>query len=296
VGLTLGDYVKFRRKVEMYQWKEVPALRPDGGENGGVTYTRVWSTVPIDSTRFRDKTHHKNSTHWPLGQMEKTADQVCIGEAYRLSPKQLALMDWYIPRPVRDEEVDNMRDEWKDYLHAEGRYLYWGSKNAMQPDVGDVRISYETVVHDYISIMGEQIGNTFTAWTGGTAVHRDEEAPLIMKPTDYVLFVDEGNVGPAMMIERRSTDNPWRVWMTRFVVVWFMFGGLAAVLAPFSSHLSTTPFFHCFAFGGFWLTCILTSLLACMLLAALPWLKWRPKMALSLLAAPVGLTVLCLVF
>jgi hypothetical protein len=96
--------IRLRRTVEIYQWKETKETeRRDKSDDASdrvttYTYTKEWSSEPIDSATFRESGHY-NLRLFPFSQHEEKARQVTLG-AFQLPAALVSKMDMFEPVPV----------------------------------------------------------------------------------------------------------------------------------------------------------------------------------------------------
>ena len=85
-GVVAPNSYRLKRKVEMYQWREV---RRDHGDRAEFTYETVWSETKIESGSFHDHAQHTNPSHtWPFASRTFEATNVTLGK-FRLRPDQV---------------------------------------------------------------------------------------------------------------------------------------------------------------------------------------------------------------
>jgi len=162
--VTAANMIKLKRVVEMYQWEE--------SAYGYVyySYSPVWSEPVIDSKQFRESAEHHNPA-MPVKGKTFIANTVKLG-AFTLSSHFLEKMDiekidHYQWLPM---QKDNFYQLPKD-IHAElnkpihlndGNY-YLG-KNPAHPQIGDLRIRFEVMKPEILSVIAKQSGSLLTPY------------------------------------------------------------------------------------------------------------------------------------
>lgn len=85
-GIIAQNSYRLKRKVEMYQWREI--VKKDGDDTH-YRYEETWSEDPIDSTKFHDFSGHQNpSNAWPFRSRTFEASTIMLGK-FRLRPDQI---------------------------------------------------------------------------------------------------------------------------------------------------------------------------------------------------------------
>lgn len=137
------------RHVEMFQWREVRV-------GGDVHYELDWVDRPIDSSRFAQPSGHGNPERFPVQGKQFESGQVRVG-GYVLSPTLVhALPGSEVLAPDMKSVPPNLAASFT----LNDRYLTTSAKPA-QPRLGDLRVSWETVpaqdVTVFAQIDGEQL-------------------------------------------------------------------------------------------------------------------------------------------
>ena len=148
------NVVKYRRTVEMYQWQE-------NKDSSNVTYTAVWSDEVIDSNNFKDPLRHANPRMME-NKIEMTADPVLVNE-FELDKALVDQLSKYEPLAVDDK----VWAAWPQFMqvrfkrHGAGYYVGVNPNvagNPAAPKIGDLRIQFEVVPLQTVSIVARQSG------------------------------------------------------------------------------------------------------------------------------------------
>lgn len=135
LGVSAGaGVIALMRRVEMRQWRERCA-------GTACNYVLVWSTRPIDSSRFREPGGHDNPARLPFSSDRFVATDVRLG-AYRLDAMLVekvlqasAPLAW----PVR---ADQLPENLAATFRERDGVLYAGGD---KPAAGDLRVSFRIV-------------------------------------------------------------------------------------------------------------------------------------------------------
>jgi len=158
-SVTLAGAIRLKRDVMMYQWKQSEHSETHKNVGGSETttttynYSKDWSATPINSSDFKHPEGHSNPTMTLRGAVFD-ADTVKIG-AFRLDSSLVQKLTSY--------------ESWRaGYSHGaggnssfrrEGEEFYRGA-SPDQPAIGDMRVSYEVIKPQPVSVVAAQIGST----------------------------------------------------------------------------------------------------------------------------------------
>jgi hypothetical protein len=229
--------LKLHRTVYMYQWVEEShsetRKNSDGSETTKTTYTyhRDWVSHHVDSDQFQESYRHVNPPSMPYSSASFTADPITLG-AFTLSNEIVSHMDWY--SSFRGTlSVNNIPDSTRA---SNGNILVYGNSNSQEfyignnpsyPTVGDLRINYENVLEQRVSIIAVQMGDTFV--------------PYVAKAGKTILLVEQGvHTQQEMCIHAHQTATFW-AWLFRFVGFAVLWWGLASIAEPLSTILDIIP-------------------------------------------------------
>ncbi len=134
------------RHVEMFQWREVRV-------GSDVHYELDWVDRPVDSRKFEQQIGHANPERFPVLGKQFDAGQVRVG-GFVLSPAVLHALpgsDVLMPDPKR--VPPNLAASFAPY----DRYLTT-SVHPEQPRLGDLRVSWETVPTQDVTVFAQLDG------------------------------------------------------------------------------------------------------------------------------------------
>lgn len=286
-GETLSDpdfgvaanAIHLRRKVEMYQWQERSESRTEkkvGGATETTTtysYDKAWSERSIDSTRFEVPDGHGNPDSFPYAGRAVAASQVSVG-AFELSPSLIARIGGF--EPLAAPALGDLPLEIRRQARREGGGLYLG-RDPASPEIGDLRIAFETVTPQTVSLVAQQVGRSFAAYRTSNG--------------GEIELLHEGTATAEEMFSAAETGNRVLTWVLRLAGFLLLLIGFNLVVRPLSVLADVLP-----PVGN--LVALGTGLVASMMAAtvavgtvAVAWVFYRPVLGISLLALALALVV-----
>ena len=283
--LTDGDFgitapaIRLVRTAETYQWKEESKSEKRtkfGGSEETVTtyrYTKAWSSRHVDSSSFHEPEGHENPSS--LGWESRTVDagRVTCG-AFTLGQNLVSKINRAEPRPAAPGDEAGLRAQ--GFRVAQG--VFYKGADPGNPQVGDVRVRFEVVRPQTVSLVAVQRGSTFEAYRA--------------RAGSDILLLQEGEVSAADMFEAAVRANVVTTWLVRLGGFAAMFIGLALVLQPISVIGSVVPAVGKVLGTGFGLLSFVIAAVLSLTVMAFAWLAYRPLMAVSLMALAAGALVL----
>jgi len=273
--------VKLLRNVEMYQWVEHESRttrKKNGGGNETVTtydYKKEWAKGHVDSSEFKKPEGHENPGAPPYESKTFTAEPVNVG-AFTMSPAQVSQLNDSVALPVDAASAAQLPAEIKDKTQVKDGRFYMG-KDSASPEVGDVRISYEVVKPDTVSLVAVQTGSTF--------------APYQAKAGDSILLVEPGTHTAAEMFKTAQDRNAVLTWILRGVGFFMMFLGLFLTFRPIAVLADVVPLFGTALSAGIGLFAFLGAAILSFVTVAVAWIAVRPVLGISLLIVALGAVV-----
>lgn len=272
--------LKLRRRVEMYQWKESESRKTrkklGGGEETVTTYTysKTWDSKLIDSSRFQSSQDHRNPGRMEFAGHLVEARPVSLGD-FTLSASLLGQLDDYRDLPLAGEYA--LPASLAAKVRREGDGLYVGH-DAGNPQVGDLRIRFETVPPQEVSVVSRQKGASFE--------------PYLAKAGGTVDLIECGIVSADLMFKAAQDANRMITWLIRLGGFLLMLVGLSLVLRPLSVLADVVPLFGSIVGFGTGLIAGVVAGVSALGTIAVAWLAYRPLLAGSLIAAAVALLLL----
>ncbi len=274
-GLTLV------RSVEMYQWREEKKSEKrkklGGSEETTTTYTYKtgWSGTAIDSTDFRQPDGHRNPGRLPWESKTIVAERVTLG-AFTIPRDLVATIA--AREPLRLNAGGAAQAATLGLTIANGS-LYRGA-NPADPAVGDVRVQYEVVRPQVVSVVAVQRGNSFEGYT--------------TKAGTTILMLQKGTVAAEAMFTAAQSSNRLTAWVLRAVGFFLMFLGLFLVFRPVAVLGSVLPMLGSVLAGGVGFVAFFVALALSLVTISMAWMAYRPMLAIGLLvvaAAGVALMI-----
>jgi len=275
--------IKLARKVEMYQWKETKQKRKRKKLGGGTrtettyNYNKTWSERLIKSSSFGEPKGHQNPTEMAYQSTDTVAQKATVG-AFRLSDS--------LTRKVGggkrlNVEAEMLPEALKEQVKAAGGTYYVGP-NPATPTVGDLRISFTSVEPTTVSLIAQQVGETFQPYK--TEVGRPLE------------FLKTGSHTADQMFEAAMEANVAMTWGVRLLGFILMAVGLGLIANPLVVLADVIPFLGNLLGLGVALFAGAIALFLSLVTVAIAWIFCRPLLGIGLIAVAVavvaGLVVL----
>lgn len=272
------------RKVEMYQWREEKKTRRHkklgGGEETETTYEydRTWAEEEHDSGAFKVKDGHQNPP-MPLRSARWSAGAVTLG-AFTLSSALVAEIRKGEALTVDPREVAAPAALSGKGVQAWQGGLYFGA-NPASPAVGDVRVGYQVVRPQPVSVLSRQAGSTFGPFTTsvGTEIER----------------LDEGTLTAQQMFQAAKDEAAMIKWLLRAAGWFVMFVGFALIFKPLSVLADVVPFIGGLVGLGTAFVAFGLSAVGSLTTIAIAWIFYRPLIGGALLLCAGGLVALMIV-
>jgi hypothetical protein len=274
--------LKLKRIVELYQWTEgtqTETVEKFGGGTETTTtysYQQVWDDDLIDSSSFQDRANHNNPESKPLENQEQVASQVSVG-AYTLPNRLVNSISDYQRLDLNSDLLTALPYSQQEQWQVFNNYIYQ-SDNPSNPQIGDVRVWYQVLRPDLVSVIAKQKGSSLEPYT--------------TKNDKSIEMIRLGQVSAEEMFEGATQSNRLLTWMVRILGFFFIYIGLNTLLVPLSTFLSIIPFLaKIFRFASKLLVAII-SLVISLTVIALAWIFYRPVLAAALLLIAVGIIVI----
>ncbi len=275
-----ANAIRLERKVEMYQWKEEKHVRKEknagGSETTTTTYTykMAWSSSAIDSSGFKEAGHDNPAMEW-TGE-RKQSENVAFG-AFRLNQGQISSIgesqSYVIPTNlVCPVARVTLRGNTIYVANAETRGNPNDTRDVVStPRLGDVRVTYSYVMPHDVSVVSQQKGDTFVAYTA--------------KNGKKVQLLADGVKTAAEMFADAQTSNTMMCWAIRLAGFLMMFFGLQMTFKPLSVLGDVLPVLGNVVEMGTSVVSFLIALPCALVTIAIAWLFYRPVLGVALLAA-----------
>ncbi|MCB1643790.1 MAG: TMEM43 family protein, partial [Xanthomonadales bacterium] len=263
------DALRLSRKVEMYQWDEDKRTK-DGKTR--YSYDREWSERHIDSSRFHES-GHDNPPPPPYSSEDYVVRDARLG-GFGITQSQIREAGGLAPVADAPVPLQLRSAGWSAF----GNVWFKGRGRLEDPQIGDVRVTFNALGEADLSLAGKQQGDQLQAWTSS----RDTE----------VMLVELGDLPAKELFERAQSRNTLLGWALRaagFAAMWI---GLSLCFNPLAAVLSFIP-----GVGGLvsmigrWITFIIAALFA-LTTVVVSWVAVRPMMLMLVIA---GVVVIALI-
>jgi hypothetical protein len=279
-GVSAPSAIKLVRNVEMYQWQEEKKSQERSKLGGGkettttYTYSTQWSGRPVDSSSFKHPEGHGNPGSFPFESRTITAGAVTVG-GFTLSPDLIAKIDTREARPVGESDA-NALPAGSNLTMAGG--VFYRGENPSVPKVGDLRVKFEIVKPQVVSIVAVQRGNSFEAYQA--------------RAGNAILLLQAGTVSADSMFKAAEAENTMLTWLLRAGGFLMMLVGLVLVFRPITVFGSVIPFLGSLLGAGLGAFAFFIATSLSILTIALAWIAYRPLVGIGLLAVAGGAFVL----
>lgn len=248
-GVTVAG-IRLFRHVEMFQWKEHKKKKTSGDNKvETITYTREWSSDK-PKTDFAQAQEPANPEALPFPDQEFTATSVRLG-AFSLSPAQIKAVKGTQPWKLTPEILDQRPadPQSRGTLDEEGKLFVSMTPGStpQAPVVGDVRVSYELIPAQEVTIVARQSGQSLTPFqtSAGTEIDILEVGKLDAKAAFAsahegsrivywalrILLMMLLSMAFFLMVRPTAQDSGWDMMRLTNNVAFLAFGVAAAVFS-----------------------------------------------------------------
>lgn len=281
--------IRLDRKVEMYQWQEEKHVKKEknvgGSETTTTTYTYKmgWSSSAVDSSAFKEAGH--DNPPMEFAAERKVAQNVTFG-AFRLNQGQVESIGGAQPYMVPTNTVCPIpralvRGNVIYVPNAETRNNPNNTRDVVaMPRLGDVRVEYTYVEPHDVSVVAQQKGDTFVAYTARNG--------------KKLQMLSDGVKEAAEMFADAQQANAIMCWVIRLVGFLLMFFGLQKVFRPFAVLGDVLPVLGSIVGMGTGVISFFIALPCALVTIAIAWLVYRPVLGVALLVAAGGMVALFL--
>ncbi len=270
--------LRLARRVEVYAWEESKRddkRKNEKGEDETVTtyvYTKRFTATPADSSSFKEQEGHKNPEKAAFAEEELVAKDARLG-AFVLPSDALRKLTQFEPAKVTQEMLS--RSPHAALLHEYEGAAFYG-KDPKDPRVGDLRISYQSVKPQPVSVVARQSGGTFVAY---------RPSP----DADEVFLLTAGEVEAKAMFAVAKEDTSRLTLGLRALTVLGAVVALALLLVPFAGRRAFVPGFTRAPRVSAVLFAALVGAGAVAGVAGGTWVAMRPLLGVPLLVAALAL-------
>ena len=294
--VTDGDFgvsataLTLSRNVEYFQFEEHVSTKNVNKTGGSqettktYTYKKAWVSRPIDAEKFEDPEYQSANTTLTVIESETfTAENVTF-DAYRLPPFMVRSISGstdltFELAPERLQYWENLISktpagtDTMPMVHQHGNVIYFG-KSEMNPNIGDVRITFTKVEPKEISIIGKVNNNTFESY--------------IAKNGNSFYSVAIGSVSAENMFSDAHSSNSMWTWLLRLLGLLLVMIGLWTMFSILPMLFKVLPFLGSIVGAGVGTVCVIFGFAWSLLIVSLAWLFFRPLIGIPLLLVAVA--------
>lgn len=170
--------------------------------------------------------------------------------------------------PAVPETKENAEGLPEGFSYSQNGGFYKG--NPTQPQIGDMRVSFSIVPQSVVSIISQQMGDTF--------------APF---QTSYnpVEMITKGVVSSEAMFKSAHNANAMTAWILRVIGFFLMFIGLKMIFAPLATIADVLPIAGTIVSYGTGFIAFVLAAGFSLLTIAMGWVFYRPIIGVPLLIA-----------
>ena len=268
--------IKLHRVAEMYQWQQESKSEEKKKLGGGTettttyTYTKVWSENLISSSQFKKPDGHQNPGQMAYQSEELVATKVTVG-AFTLPPSMVRMMRDFTPVSLGQ---DYKLPENLNKAQVSSNTVYIGA-NPGSPQVGDIRISFKEVKPMTISLVANQVNDTFE--------------PYHAKAGGTIELLQSGTFSAEAMFQQAQKSNTILTWILRVVGFVLMLLGFQLILAPLSVFADVLPILGSIVGVGTGLIASLVAGVLSFLTIGVAWIVYRPLIGIIMLVLSGGI-------
>lgn len=273
-GVSADGAVRLVRKVEMYQWKEKTSSKSEkklgGGEETVTTrsYVKQWSSEAVSSGSFKVQQGHQNPAMAVHGKTFP-AKSVWLG-AYALTSEQASGLGSAAPAPVSEEQVAKIGAALRRPARMIDDKVVVGY-DPLQPQIGDLRISYEAAKVEEASFVAAQRGKGLS--------------PYETKSGGEVFLSTAGAIPAKDMFKEAQDDNTILTWVLRLAGFILTAIGFKLIMKIASVLADVVPFFGGLVDTGLDLVAALLGGALTLLVTGIAWIFYRPLLGGLLIGA-----------
>lgn len=302
-GVSING-IRLERKVEIFQWVEhsnTRRIEKNGKKYDETTYTysKKWTSAPVNSSSFKES-GHENPPVYSYPDERFQAGNVTLGE-FSLPKKAIdrigGSIKFRIPQDFTPPSIPGVQvvgDEiYVAYSPAStvvqsdpalaavsavtSAVATTVRQAAVNPALGDQRITFTQVLPHDISIAAKQMGDTFGDWVSSN------------KRTVYLQ--DDGNVSLDQLFVDAENANTIMTWILRLVGFLAMYIGLKMLFGPLTTLVDKIPLVNWLVGSLASLTAFVIAAVCALVTIAIAWFVYRPVLGCILLAGAAALVV-----
>ncbi len=223
--LVSDKYLAIRRNVEIFATIENVDSNTQTNLGGTqettttYTYTTGWTNNPQDSSKFKETPQIPNPK-LPFSSETIEASEAKLG-IYQFNPSNAGYPS--MDKLFLDSDLVNLQE---GYI-IENNYIFKGANNLNNPQIGDIRISYEVSrPNSEVTLFGKKDAQEIKRYTA-----ENGKSLYTLRPGDKDQAVSS--------LKNEHKTMTWVLRVVGFLMMWF---GLQSILAPLSVIADVIPF------------------------------------------------------
>jgi Transmembrane protein 43 len=279
--------LKVRRRVEMFQWVQRSSSQSrkklGGAKETSVTYSyeKAWCTSVVDSSRFKRPQTHQNPAAMRCEAASHCAAEVRLtpgnnggggkgGDSFLLCGALIDMIAAFVRIPLSSADLDALPVDLRHQWTVANNYFYSGHSH-MTPQIGDCRVHFEAVMPTTVSVVAKQLGS-------------GELVPFEASSSGDIALLATGTQSADQMFASAERSSATLGWIIRFAGWLLMVFGLSLMTEPIAVLADVVPFIGTLVRLGTSTVSMLLAAFLASLTIALAWLRFRPLLALTLIA------------
>lgn len=268
--------LEFTRTVEMFQWVERQEKKTEkklGGSEETITnyiYEKKWLNKLENSDDFNNPNEYKNPKSIAYQDFKQISQNAKI-DKIKITETAIQLLGCSEGVDLKPETMDSS-------LQIRGNKVFLGKGNWEDPQVGDLRISYEEIKNQDVSIV--------------SALHNGATTEYITSNDRGIFLASCGIHNSQAMFATAIESNKTMGWVWRGVGTMLLFIGFSLIFKILSVIADVVPFIgNIVGYGTSFISGVLAFVIA-LIVIAIAWIFYRPILAICLLLAAGGLVAL----
>lgn len=259
--------VKMKRNVEMFQWKEKAKTKTKKNVGGSETktttysYKQDWYSYLINSGDFNDQSK-QNPKSMPIKSRTLESNKVSIG-AFELSSELINNINDYNKMDLSGAKVDSLYFPNHTVMTD---YIFIGRGSISNPQIGDIKVTYEEVQLAEYSILSEQVGSSFK--------------PYLTSEETYISVIKKGNLTIKEMFKMEHSANDILTYALRLVGLLLIFFGIKLLFKIFEVIGDIIPFVGTIIGYGMNVVSGVLAFVISFIVVGIAWFAYRPIMSL----------------
>jgi hypothetical protein len=268
MNFAVKNAIRLQRDVAMYQWVEQITEKTTNLVGGSQTtekvyeYVQAWVSIPQNSKQFKIPAGHQNPP-MPLRSETFNATSITLG-AFALDPAFVEKIDTF----ESALDADKPPAGYQRFSDA-----FYRSRDPSQPEIGDLRITYQAAIAKDYSIVAKQSN-------GALAPYKDQSGYVIA-------LLEAGQISAANLFAQQGQTETALTWMGRILGLLFIFLGLRLLFGPIEMLAAVLPFLQSIVGFSAGVVAFLLALPITLVTIAIAWLYVRPAIGIGLVLLSV---------